>query len=59
MQGSVTDLLLSGPWPPVVGEHLAVKNQEDRHPTPKFCEFLGFVPVIPEEPGNVNVEVYQ
>ena len=48
MQESVTDLLLSGPWPPVVGEHLAVKNQEDGHPTPKIFEFLGFVPGIPK-----------
>ena len=58
MQESVTDLLLSGPWPPVVGEHLAVKTQEDGHPTPKICEFLGFVPGIPKEAGNVRVKVY-
>ena len=50
--------MLSGPWPPVVGEHLAVKTQEDGHPTPKICEFLGFVPGIPKEAGNVRVKVY-
>ena len=33
-------------------------NLDDEHPTPKICEFLGFVPGIPKEAGNVRVKVY-
>ena len=47
----VSDLLSNGPWPPAVGEHLAIKYRFDQI---KIGEFVGFCAALPT---NENLEV--
>lgn len=52
-------MLLSGPWPPKIGEHLAVRTQKGLRTASGICEFLGFCPGITQNEGNLRVKVYQ
>ena len=59
-QESIADLLSSGPWPPQIGEHLAVLRLRNSQSNIKICEFLGFVPGLPLHISeNLKVKVYE
>ena len=54
---AISDLLLSGPWLPAVGEHLAASKWPQM--VPQICEFLGLekkLPISGDE--NVKVKIY-
>ena len=50
------DLLLSGPWPPAVGEHLATIKMPQF--IPQICEFLGFTDKNSLVDENLRVKIY-
>ena len=55
---AISDLLLSGPWLPAVGEHLAASKWPQM--VPQICEFLGLkkkLPISGDE--NVKVKIYE
>ena len=49
----IEDLVTSGPWPPQVGEHLALLNTTG----PQICEFLGFLPSTIDG-ANLRVRIF-
>ena len=55
-QGNIlTNLLSNGPWPPAIGEHLAIKR---RLLPIAIGEFTGFAAGLPED-QNLEVKIYQ